>query len=102
MWREPKDHLEVCHFFEITIKGYTAKNKSIIKYPSILSAIRPIAHSPDVPPNPIKLGDHSDTPSSQNESSEYKEGIEAPQLSNQEKLNDLVKDQICQKMHPRF
>ena len=75
VWHEPKDHLEDCYFCMHTIKAKKSKNKSAIKHPSLPSAIRPIGHSDDItaPLNPKRLEVLSDSPSSQNESSEYED-----------------------------
>jgi hypothetical protein len=38
-----------------TLKGFSAKNKKEITYPSLPFAIRPVPHGPDIPvPNPRK------------------------------------------------
>jgi len=46
VWREQKNHSTV--IFVKTL-GFNKKNKSKIEYPNILSAIRPMPHSADIP-----------------------------------------------------
>uniref|UniRef100_A0A6P7FIP8 Uncharacterized protein LOC114329810 n=1 Tax=Diabrotica virgifera virgifera TaxID=50390 RepID=A0A6P7FIP8_DIAVI len=49
IWREPKDHSSDCYFCIVKTSGYNKKNKCKIEYPSLLSAIRPVPHSAEIP-----------------------------------------------------
>jgi hypothetical protein len=40
--REPKSHSDGCYFCCCDVKGYTSKNKKVILYPNLLSALRPV------------------------------------------------------------
>ena len=53
IWREPKNHLDDCYFCMVKTSGFNLKNKSIIQYPSLPPAIRPVPHSNDVPIPPF-------------------------------------------------
>ena len=48
-WRERKDHITDCYFCMINLKGINRKNKHIVQYPDVPSAIRLIPHGPDLP-----------------------------------------------------
>ena len=84
-------------------KGFNRKKKSVIEYPNILSVIRPVPHSDELPitePREIDLLSLDDAKSSEECSvsepctSRNKEfGITTePHLINESELNDLVKD----------
>jgi hypothetical protein len=47
----------------VNVTGYNNKNKKGIKYPNLLSAIRPVSHGPDLPvPSPTdNLNDESES-----------------------------------------
>jgi len=51
MWREPTDHLTDCYFCIVPPlqQGITKKKKQTVNYPNILSAIRPVPHTEDLP-----------------------------------------------------
>ena len=49
IWREPTNHATDCYFCMTNVKGMNKKNKNMIKYPDIPSAIRPVPHSDDLP-----------------------------------------------------
>lgn len=49
VWRKQKDHSTDCYFCAVKTSGFNKKNKSKIEYPYIPSAIRPIAHSAEIP-----------------------------------------------------
>ena len=105
IWREPTDHVNDCYFC-LTLsmkKEFNRKKKSLIEYPSIPSAIRPLPHSDELPiPEPceVDLLSSDDAESSEELSvsepctSWNKEfGITTePHLINESELNDLVKD----------
>lgn len=107
IWREPTNHVTDCYFCMTTIKGFSLKSKKKIVYPNIPSAMRPAPHdaSMPIPPNPSKFRlsseECSDSESvspqpgtSQQEeiSSSSSPSETQPQLINQRRLNDLVRD----------
>lgn len=49
IWRESRDHLTDFYFWLTNITGITFKAKYTVKYPNLLSAIRPVLHSEEVP-----------------------------------------------------
>ncbi|GBM46311.1 hypothetical protein AVEN_88005-1 [Araneus ventricosus] len=51
MWREPTNHIHDCYFCMVppVSGGFTKKNKRIIEYPNIPSALRPVSHSEGLP-----------------------------------------------------
>ena len=49
VWREPKDHCTDCYFCAVKTMGMNRKNKKLLEYPNLASAIRPILHSPEPP-----------------------------------------------------
>ena len=49
VWREQKDHSTGCYFCLVKISGFNKKNQSKIEYPILLSAIRPMRHSAEIP-----------------------------------------------------
>ncbi|KAI6647755.1 hypothetical protein LOD99_8596 [Oopsacas minuta] len=49
IWREPQNHISDCYSCNANIYGINAKTISLIKYPILHSAIRPVPHSIDVP-----------------------------------------------------
>ena len=50
IWREQENHVDDCYFCMTNVAGFSSKSKGSIKYPYLLSAIRPIPHSADLPP----------------------------------------------------
>ena len=104
IWREPTDHVNDCYFCLTPSmkKGFNRK-KSVIEYPNIPSAIRPVRHSDELPipePREIDLLSSDDAESSEERSvsepctSRNKEFniTTEPHLINESKLNDLVRD----------
>ena len=60
VWREPTDHVTNCYFCMVKTRGFSGKNKHLIQYPSLPSAIRPVPHSTAVPiPLPVPLGSNA-------------------------------------------
>jgi hypothetical protein len=52
-WRERKNNYDDCYFCVVNLTGYNKNNKKGIKYPNLLSAIRPVSHGPELPvPSP--------------------------------------------------
>jgi hypothetical protein len=56
----------------VNVNGYNKENKKVIKYPNLLSAIRPVPHGPDLPgPSPPdNLSDDSESSSLQSATGE--------------------------------
>jgi hypothetical protein len=65
VWREPKYHSDDCYFCCCDVKGYNSKNKKVILYLNLPSALRPVIHGPEVPvPQPTKILEDASTNSS--------------------------------------
>ena len=103
VWREPQNHVNDCYFCMTNISGFNAKTKSLITYPNLPSAIRPVPHSVEVPiPEFSKLyliseiDDCELTDSLSGEDDCFipvrSSRSKSPQLFNQFELNDLVRD----------
>lgn len=110
VWREPTNHVNDCYFCMIPHvgqgTGISKKKKSVINYPNIPSAMRPVPHSDKLPiPEPPETftyeSDNSDTAICQEEdmlstsrnpdftpSTSYRQ----PHKIIQSELNDLVRD----------
>lgn len=102
IWREQKDHVTDCYFCMTNVSGYSSKNRKLIEYPNLESAMRPVPHDESLPvPNasevwtledeeamldePVQMeaaGDPDFVPSTSSE----------PHLISQSELNDLVRD----------
>ena len=105
IWREPTDHVNdyyFCHTPSMK-KGFNRKKKSVIEYPNIPSAIRPVRHSDELPipePREIDLLSLDDAESLEEcsvsepcTSTNEEFGITTePHLINKSELNDLVRD----------
>lgn len=103
IWREPRNHSDDCYFCSVDITGHNSKNKKVISYPNLLSAIRPVEHSEVLPvPEPPNDLNSIETELFSDEQSELDEqdneefqsiteNVE-PKLFNQIELNDLVRD----------
>ena len=77
VWREQKDHSSDCYFCMTDIKGYTGKNKKLILYPDVPSAIKPVPHDeflpiPNPPADPDSLQQSSDDAKTDSSSSLHK------------------------------
>ena len=107
IWREPTDHINDCYFCLTPSmkKGFNRKKTSLIKYPNIPSAIRPVPHCDELPiPEPCEEADllSSDYAESRDESSisepctsksvEFGNTTAEPHLISESELNDLVRD----------
>ena len=98
IWREQRDHTTDCYFCMTSVKGFNGKNKKSITYPNLPSAIRPIAHSDDIPVPipPVSLPDSHSTSSDgdSNEDNLYSqpENSQIRHIMLQVELNDLVRD----------
>ena len=105
IWREPTGHVNDCYFCLTPSmkKGFNKKKKSVIEYPNIPSAIRPVSHSDELPiPEPRSIDLLSSDDAESNEECSVSKpytsrneefGITTePHLINKNKLNDLVSD----------
>lgn len=100
IWREPKDHSSDCYFCIVKTSGYNKKNKCKIEYPSLLSAIRPVPHSAEIPVpvfnefHSLEEGEYvygADESDSNDEDFEIEDDSVRKGFEQQE-LNDLVRD----------
>jgi hypothetical protein len=96
IWREPENHSNDFCFCCCDVKGYNCKNKKVILYPNLPSALRPVVHGPEVPvPQPTEILEDASTNSS--DSGGDKEFLchtasQSPQLCTHSKLNDVIRD----------
>jgi hypothetical protein len=79
------------------VKGYSSKNKNVILYPNLPSALRPVVHGLEVPvPQPTEMLENASTNSSDSggEGEEFQCHTESqsPQLFIQFELNDVIRD----------
>lgn len=99
IWREQHDHVNDCYFCAFSIKGISDKNRKQIVYPSLLSAIRPVVHSLELPV-PVAPATISSPDTNSDESStddvdtcyEPSDASSAPHMITTGELNDLVRD----------
>ena len=104
VWREPQDHSSDCYFCIMQIKGISNKSKHTVKYPNLLSAMRSVPHSGDLPkphpPTHLILEDESEheaateVPNEQQDDATVETSTSScePHLLTQGELNDLVRD----------
>ena len=96
VWREQKDHVTDCYFCLTDTQGFRHKTRKKILYPSLPSAIRPVAHSDQlpVPKPPVTLPKTSAESSQSSCNSEFEDesNTNCPHLITQQELNDLVRD----------
>jgi len=59
VWREPKDYSSDCYFCLTYIIRITSKSKHTVKYPYLLSAMRHVPHSKELPPENLTFSDES-------------------------------------------
>jgi hypothetical protein len=65
IWREPKHHSDDCYFCCCDVKGYNSKNKKVILYLNLPSALHPVVHGLEVPvPQPTEVLEDASTNSS--------------------------------------
>jgi hypothetical protein len=101
VWREQQNHFNDCYFCTVNISGFSSKTKSVIVYPNLPSAIRPVPHSDEVPVPRFTTLDISEDDAEQDpsvddveEDSDFSVPVEdrTPKLFSQGELNDLVRD----------
>ena len=106
-WREPKDHFNDCYFCIVDTNGFSSKNRHLLMYPSLDSAVRraPYEIAIPIPVAPedalISVDDTSDNSAVESHSEGAcdldarfmcQDSNYAPQLLSLEDLNDLVRD----------
>ena len=106
VWRETKNHFDDCYFCLNNMNGFNKNKKKTWQYPNLESAIRPVAHSEELPvpvftglPDIDVIEEEIPLPdqhaiSTDDSCSDYEEPSFGPQLFNQSELNDLVRD-LC-------
>jgi hypothetical protein len=63
--KEPKNHSDDCYFCCCDVKACNSKNKQVILYPNLPSAVWPVVHGPAVPvPQPTEILEGASTNSS--------------------------------------
>jgi len=101
IWREQIDHTTDCYFCLTKTTGFTSRSKNRIIYPDLPSAIRPVAHSDELPvpttPGVEALeAEESDSigqSSTHSDADPVFEGPSSqPHLITQPELNDLIRD----------
>ena len=108
VWREPRNHPDDCYFCLTNITGFNASSRKKIKYPILLSAMRPVPHSDDLPvPTPpvnkdLRSSSDEEMPSREDSAESISlEDFEStysgtsgnePHWITQEDLNDLARD----------
>ena len=104
IWREQKNHVDDCYFCLVNVKGCSRKNKHLIQYPNLDSALRSIPHSDQIPLtifthlpqiNDKYSASSSDLSQDQLEDSEFPNSgsnLDRRSPFNQLQLNDLVRD----------
>jgi hypothetical protein len=95
--REPKNHNDDCYFCCCNVKGYNSKNKKVIFYRNISSALHPVVHGSEVPvPQPTEILEGASTNSSDSggddEEFQCHSKSQSPQLLTQSELNYVIRD----------
>jgi hypothetical protein len=97
IWREPENHSDDIFFCCCDVKGYNSKNKKVILYRNLPSALRPVVHGPEVPVSqPTGILEDASTNSSDSggDDEEFHCHTESPNplLFTQSELNNVVRD----------
>jgi hypothetical protein len=97
IWREPKNHSDDCYSCCCDVKGHNSKNKTVVVYPNLPSALQPVVHGPEVPvPQPTEILEDASTNSSDSggDDEEFQRHTESqiPQLFTQSELNYVIRD----------
>jgi hypothetical protein len=91
-----KNHYD-CYFCCYDVKGYNSKNKNVISYPKLPSALRPVVHGPEVPvPQPTEIledpSNNSSDSGGDDDEFQWHTESRSPQLFTQSELNDVIRD----------
>jgi hypothetical protein len=91
IWRDPKYHSDDCCFCCCDVKGYNSKNKKVILYLNLPSALHLVVHGPEVPvPQPTEILEDASTNSSDSDGDDEEfqchMGSQSPQLFTQSEL----------------
>ena len=99
VWREPSSHIHDCYFCMTPPLRRVFNRRTIIAYPNIPSAIRPVPHTVGIPvpkaPEPIPSDNNMDVAVLDPSTSAEAYGSSSPprvQRLSQSQLNDLVRD----------
>ena len=96
VWREQKDHVTDCYFCLTDTQGFHHKTRKKILHPILPSAIRPVAHSDElpVPKSPVTLPEQPKESSESCCDSEFNDepNTNYPHLITQQEINELVLD----------
>jgi hypothetical protein len=92
-----KYHSDDCYFCCCDVKGYNYKNKKVILYPNLPSALRPVVHGPKLPvPQPTEILVDASTNSSDSvgddEELQCHTESQNPQPVTQSEQNDVTSD----------
>jgi len=104
IWREQANHSDDCYFCSVDVNRFNKRNKKVLVYPNLKSAIRPLLHSSELPvPHPpntlnkfIQSDEEEDAENSQKDFGSIVLSGDSPQCFSQKELNDLVRD-LCLK-----
>jgi hypothetical protein len=89
-----KNHINDCSFCCCDVKGHNSKNKNVILYPNLPSALRPVVHGPEVPVTRTSEDVSTNSSDSGGDDEEFQCHTESqiPQLFTQSELNDVIRD----------
>ena len=116
VWHEPKNHFDDCYFCAVNTKGINRKNRNLLVYPNLESAIRLIPHCKEIPVPVFKGLPELELPgfeedqasvlsTDSNEATVSDVGFSPsslPQLFSQGELNDLTRDLNLSKESSKF
>ena len=100
VWREPINHTDDCYFCLTKTSGFNNRNRHLIQYPTVLSAIRPVGHCEQLPYEPrdipcasnVSESEFSNDTDSHRSSSTSSNKATGAHFITQADLNDLVRD----------
>ncbi|CAH2014076.1 unnamed protein product [Acanthoscelides obtectus] len=97
VWREPTNHINDCYFCMVPCvgqaTGMSKKKKSVINYPNIPSAMRPVPHKNESDHGDRVIRQEEDMPSTSRDPDFIPStSCHQPHKITQSELNDLVRD----------
>ena len=105
VWREPTNHFNDCYFCSFSVKGINRKKRRTLEYPNHPSALRPVAHSdevpvpifqslPDLPEDDVdpELAPCPGLMDKDDDFIDYEDDTNEPKLFDQAELSDLIRD----------